>query len=446
MSIITDKQKSGQKTSANTPYTSGITKNLAGKTIEVCGWVRKVRDLGSVKFLIVYDRMGEIQATLKKGGVPKELFDLVDKIPRESVVKVSGTVEKNDKAPGGIEISPKKIELIVKAESPLPLETDPNIKSELDTRIDNRFLDLRKRENAAIFKIKDVIYRSFIDYLEEEGFTLMVTPSIIAAATEGGTNLFPLSYFEKEAFLVQSPQLYKQMLMASTFDKVMIITPAFRAEEHNTIYHLNEVIQMDIETAFVDDEEGALKYAEGVIHYIYKQVAEKCQEELKALNRKLAVPKLPFKRLTYDEALKLLAKEGIKIKWGDDLTREAEKAICNTHNPVIVKKYPTDIRAFYSMAEPGNEKICRGYDMLIDGLEAMSGAQRQHDYNKLVAEMKRRKMNPNNFKFYLDAFKYGMPPHAGWSFGLERLTMVICGLKNIREATLWPRDRTRLTP
>lgn len=405
----------------------------------MCGWVRKIRDLGSVKFIVLYDRKGEVQVTLKKG------FD-VEKLPRESVIRVTGTVKSNSKAPDGIEIDPTKIDVIAKAETPLPMETNPKIKSELDTRIDNRFIDLRKKDVASIFAIKDVVFRSFIEYFEKEGFTLMHTPNIIAAATEGGTNLFPLSYFDKEAFLVQSPQLYKQMLMASTFDKVMIVTPAFRAEEHNTTRHLNEVIQMDIETAFVKDEEDVLKYAEGVIHHIYKKVSEKCKENLEAMDRKIKVPKLPFKRLTYDETLKLLDKDGVKIEWGDDLTPEAERTICKRFDPVIITKWPTDIRSFYSMPEPGNEKICRSYDMIIEGTEAMSGAQRIHEHSKIVDALKKKGMNPNNFKFYLDAFRYGMPPHAGWSFGLERLVMFICGLKNVREATLWPRDRTRLTP
>src|SRR3989344_4406821 len=331
-----------------THYTSDITKNEAGKTVTIAGWVRKIRDLGNLKFLALYDRKGEVQIRFKREECG-ELFDTVNKITRESVVSVTGKVEENARAPNGIEIVPTELKVIAMANAPLPLETDPNIKSDLDTRIDNRFLDLRKKENAAIFAIKDVIYRSFIDYLEKEGFTLMITPSIIAAASEGGTNLFPLSYFDKEAFLVHSPQLYKQMLMASTFYKVMIITPAFRAEEHNTIRHLNECLQMDIEMAFVKDEEGALKYAEGVINYIYKQVAEKCKEELKALDRKLDVPKIPFKRMTYDDALKFLAKEGIKIEWGNDFTPEAEKMIGKHFNPVIVTKWPTAIRAFYSI-------------------------------------------------------------------------------------------------
>jgi nondiscriminating aspartyl-tRNA synthetase len=426
-----------------THYSSQISEKDSGKKVTVAGWVQKMRDLGKVRFIILRDRDGEIQVTIKES---KDLSDAFSKLVRESVLSIEGTVQMNKAAPGGKEIIPSKITVLAEAQSPLPLETDSRIQSELETRIDYRYLDLRKKEVAAIFKIKDVIYRSFIDYLEKEGFIMAHTPCIIASATEGGTNLFPLAYFDKEAFLVQSPQLYKQMLMASGLDKVMIITPAFRAEEHNTTYHLNECIQMDIETAFVENEQGALKYAEGVINYIYKQVEQQCKEQLEILGRSLEVPKLPFKQITYDEAVKILQKDGIKIKWGEDLTREAEKALCKHFNPLIVLKYPTDVRAFYSMPEPGNEKISRSYDMLIDGLEAMSGAQRIHKYDELIREMKRRKMNPKNFEFYTNAFRYGMPSHAGWSFGLERLTMLICGKANVREAVLWPRDRTRLTP
>ncbi len=425
-----------------THYSKDIGKKDAGKPVELAGWVRKVRDLGNVKFLVLYDRYGEIQVTVKDATLGK----LVNSITRESAVRIKGKVEQSDKTSNGIEIIPEDIIVVAKAETPLPMETDSNIKSELDTRIENRFIDLRRREAAAVFEIKSVIYKSFLDYFEKQGFKFMHTPCIIAAATEGGTNLFPISYFEREAFLVQSPQLYKQILMGSTFDKVCIISPAFRAEEHNTVRHLNEVIQMDIETAFVENEEDALKYAEGMVNYVYSQVAEKCKEHLKVLGRELKVPELPFKRISYDEVLELLEKDGIKIEWGDDLNGDAERALCKHFDPVIVTKWPTKVRAFYSMPEPGNEKICRSYDVLIHGMEAMSGAQRIHELPVLEKALKDNGLDPAGFKFYLDAFKYGMPPHAGWSFGLERLTMLICGLKNIREATLWPRDRTRLTP
>jgi len=433
-------------TMLRTHYTDAITEKNDGKSVKVAGWVSKIRDLGKVKFIILRDKGGEIQITLKKGETKEEILDDAKSLSREDVIVVTGKVSKNTSAIRGREIIPDKLEIVATSAVPLPMETDPKIKSELDTRLDNRFLDLRRPEVNAIFRIKDIVQRSFVEYFEKHGFVLVNTPVIVAAATEGGANLFPISYFEREAFLGQSPQLYKQMMMASSIDRVVIVTPAFRAEEHDTTRHLNEVMQMDIEVGFVEDEEDALKFLEEVIHYIYSQVSAKCKDQLAALDRRLTIPSVPFKRITYDESLEILAKEGIKVKWGEDIPPDGERALCRHSNPVIVKKWPTDVRAFYSMPEPGNEKICRAYDLLMDGVELCSGAQRIHDYDKLVKELKRRGMNPDNFGFYLDAFKYGMPPHAGWSIGLERITAAICGLKNIREAVIWPRDRKRLEP
>lgn len=409
--------------------------------VTVAGWVRAIRDIGKTKFIIIADRYGEIQVTAKSGDVSDSIMKQVNALVKESVIAVKGNVKKAAQAPGGREITPAEITVLNKSEPILPL--DIKIKSQLDTRLDFRFLDLRRPEVRAIFRIKDVIQRSFVRYLEERDFVLINTPSIVAAATEGGTNLFPISYFEREAFLVQSPQLYKQMVMSSGLDKVIIVTPVFRAEEHDTSFHLNETTQMDIEVAFVESEQDVLKYLEEAIQYIYSQVIKTCSAELSSLERKLTIPSLPIKQLTYDDALQLMKKEGVKMKWGDDLTPEIQRIINKHHEPAIVTKWPADLRAFYSMPEG---KTCRAYDLLIDGIEVCSGAQRIHEYDKLVKEMQRRKMNPKNFEFYLNAFRYGIPPHAGWSIGLERLTMVICGLKNIRETVLWPRDRRRLTP
>lgn len=429
-----------------THYSSQLSKKLDGQQVTVAGWIKKIRDVGKIKFIILRDKDGDIQITAKKGDVSDEIFNSISSLVRESTLSIEGKLVASKTAPNEIELIPGKITVLSKAEAPLPLETDPNIISELETRLNYRFLDLRRKEIDAIFKIKDVIHRSFIKYLEGQGFMLVHTPCIVAAATEGGTDLYPVKYFERDAFLSQSPQLYKQMLMASGLDKVVIVTPVFRAEEHNTTRHINESTQMDIEVAFVENEQDALKYMQEVIHFIYSEVAKHCQPQLQALNRTLEIPQLPIKQVTYDRCLELLKQDGIEVKWGEDLPSEGEKAICKHFNPVLITKWPTDVRAFYSMPEPGNEKICRAYDLLIDGLEVNSGAQRQHDYALLIKEMKRRKMKTENFSFYLDAFRYGMPPHAGWSFGLERLTVVICGLKNVREAMLWPRDRTRLTP
>ena len=410
------------------------------ENISLAGWIRNIRGHGKIMFVFLADRDGQIQITVKD-----DLIKDFKSLSREDVVSVKGSVKKNDKAPNGMELIPSSIEVLNRSEKPLPLETDSKIESNLDTRLDNRFLDVRNPKVMSIFRIKDMIQRHFIRHFEDKGFVLVNTPEIVAAATEGGTDLFPISYFEKEAFLVQSPQLYKQILMASGLDKVMIQCPVFRAEEHDTSFHVNESIQMDIEQAFVRNEDEVLKHMKEFILSLYQKINDSCSKELKNLGRDIKVPE-KIEQITYDEALKIVNKKSKELEWGDDFTPEMQRTINKEFEPVIVTKWPTDIRSFYSMPEPGNEKICRSYDMLINGIEVSSGAQRIHKNDELVNEMKSRGMNPENFEFYINAFKYGMPPHAGWSFGLDRLTMVMTGMKNIRECIMFPRDRKRLTP
>ena len=421
-----------------THYTGEISGNE--ENISVAGWIRNVRGHGKIMFVSLADRDGEIQITVKD-----DMIEKFKTLSREDVVSVKGNIQKNDKAPNGFELIPSSLEVLNKSEKPLPLETDSKIKSNLDTRLDNRFLDVRNPRVMSIFKIKDIIQRHFTSHFEEKGFVLINTPEIVAASTEGGTDLFPISYFEKEAFLVQSPQLYKQILMASGLDKVIIQGPVFRAEEHDTSFHVNESIQMDIEQAFVENEDEVLKHMKEFIISLYQKINDSASKELKILDRDFKVPE-KIEQITYDEALGIVNKSDEKLEWGEDFTPEMQRTINKEFEPVIITKWPTDIRSFYSMPEPDNEKICRSYDMLINGIELSSGAQRIHNYDNLVNEMKRRGMNPENFEFYLNAFKYGMPPHAGWSFGLDRLTMVMTGSKNIRECIMFPRDRKRLTP
>ncbi len=420
-----------------THYSNNITDKLEDKSVTVAGWVKRIRDIGKLIFIIIQDGHGEIQITAKHG---EPSFKELKEVGNEWVLSVQGVVKKNKQAPGGYELIPTNVTIVNKASTPLPLDIHGKVESELETRLNHRYIDLRTPEVRSIFRIKDVIQTNFMKYLDEQGFLTINPPIIVAAATESGAALFPISYFDKEAFLAQSPQLYKQMVMAGGLDKVCMITPAFRAEEHDTTRHLNEVTQMDIEVAFVESEDEVIKYLEDVINYICKAVIDECSEELQILKHEINTTKI--KRIEYDDVLKILKKDGIKIEWGSDITPEAERAI-SKNGPVIVTKWPLDIRAFYSMP---NGKYCRAFDLIMGGIEICSGAQRIHDVGQLTKEMKRRKMNPANFEFYLDAFRYGMPPHAGWSIGLERLTMALTGRKNIREVTLYPRTRTRLTP
>lgn len=428
-------------------YSNELDEKSDGSDVTLAGWVHEIRDMGQLKFLILRDRGGFMQVTAKRETTDKKILETIDRLSKESVIEVSGKVSANPKAPNKVEIIPTSIKILSLSQVPLPLDVTGKVDADLDTRLNNRFMDVRKPQVAAVFKIRAKVQEAFREYFVEKGFVEINPPSIIAAASEGGTELFAISYFEREAFLCQSPQLYKQMLMSGGFDKVFITMPVFRAEMHNTTRHLNEIYQMDIEKAFIQDEEGVLEELEGVVQHILKNVNEECAGELKLLGRKIKVPEVPFKRITYDEALKLLEKNKIKIPWGSDFSPEAEKKLSELiKEPFFIKQWPAKLRAFYSKPLEDNPELCRAFDLDYMGMEVASGAQRIHNHDELVDSLKRKNLNPKNFEFYLKAFRYGMPPHGGWSIGAERITEAITGVSNIREVVLYPRDRTRLEP
>lgn len=421
-----------------------ITPEKDGEKVTVAGWAHEIRDLGGLVFIVLRDREGFIQLTLPKKIVDPQVFKKARKISRESVIMVEGVVKREDKAPNGFEIIPEKIEVLNESSAPLPLEVTEKVPAELDTRLENRFMDLRRPKVQAIFRIKSQIVKSIRDFLYNEGFIEVQTPKIVSTATEGGTELFPISYFEKEAFLNQSPQLYKQILMAAGFEKVLEIGPIFRAEEHNTTRHLNEATSVDIEMSFTDHE-GVMKLLEKLVARVCEEILEKCDKFLKILELKLNVPEIPFPRITYSEAIEIASKNQ-QISWGEDLDLQALKAVgAEVGGFYFITEWPTKIKPFYVMPFE-DERICKSFDLMHGYIELASGAQREHRYERLVESIRAKGLQPESFEFYLKAFRYGMPPHAGWGLGLERFVMAMLNLGNIREAMLFPRDRVRLSP
>lgn len=416
-------------------------------TATVIGWIHEIRDLGGLSFYILRDRTGFLQATIVKKKAGEDVLAAAKEASRESVVKISGIVKESDKAPGGREIIPETFEIISKAETPLPLDVSEKVPAEIDTRLDNRYLDARRPKVAAIFRIRSEVTRAISDYFYKNGFINITTSKIVAAATEGGTELFPIAYFEKEAFLNQSPQLYKQMMMGAGFEKVFEIGPIFRAEEHNTTKHLNEATSIDVEVSFADHND-VMALLEKVINVAYNAVEENCQPQLETLGTKLQMPSKTFPKLPYAEAIDIAAgKIDEDIKYGDDLSSNAERAIGSEMGEhYFITDWPRSIKPFYAMPYEDRPDISKAFDMMHPKMELSSGAQRVHQYDLLVEQIKLKGLNPDNFEFYLKPFKYGMPPHAGWGVGMDRLITTMLDLPNIREGVLFPRDRHRVTP
>ncbi|MGA8377859.1 MAG: aspartate--tRNA(Asn) ligase [Methanoregula sp.] len=415
---------------------------------EVCGWVHEVRDLGGLAFFLIRDRTGILQVTIPKKKASEAVLAAAKKVSRESVVRIAGTIKAMEKAPGGRELVPDSFEIISLAGTPLPLDVSEKVGAELDTRLDARFLDVRRPRVAAVFQIRSAAMHAAHNYFHKEGFISITTPKIVAAATEGGTELFPIAYFDKEAFLNQSPQLYKQMLMAGGFEKVCEIGPIFRAEEHNTTKHLNEATSIDIEVSYADHHE-VMRILEDLIVKIYEYVNRSCSDQLANLEcTDFTVPKAPFTRLPYREAIEIAQRTCSEpIQYGDDISAAAEHAIGDEMGShYFITDWPTEIRPYYAMPYEDDPSICKAFDLMHPRMELASGAERVHQYDLLVQQIKKKGLNPESFEFYLRPFRYGMPPHAGWGLGAERLIMTMLGLSNVREAVLFPRDMHRLVP
>lgn len=413
-----------------------------GKEVLLKGWVYELRDLSKMKFILLRDRTGIVQCIVKDS----ELAGKFSGLTLESAVEIYGKVkEANVKAEfalSDVEIEVLDIVLISRAETPLPIHVnEKTTTTEFQNRLDYRFLDIRKPKVQAIFEVEATIMNAFREFMVKEGALEAVFPSIIGASSEGGTELYKLKYFEKDAYLSQSCQLYKQML-ACSFEKVFTLFTVWRAEKHNTLRHLNESRQMDYEQGFAD-EFVVMDVLARCVQYIVGKVLEKNKKELEILGVKIRIPKTKY--MTFEETNKLLKKEKIHTE-ENDLTGEGEKKLGELFPDTIVfvHDWPIAGKPFYIM--PKGKDSSGGFDAIYKGMEISSGGQRVHIPELLEERLKVKGLKPKDFKSYIDSFRYGAPPHAGWGMGLERLTMLILGVENIREVVLFPRDRTRLTP
>ncbi|KLE15743.1 aspartate--tRNA(Asn) ligase [Clostridium sp. C8] len=418
--------------------------NFQEKEIKIEGWVYRIRKLKNITFLVIKDRSGLIQCIFDN-----EVRDL-NTLKIESVISVVGIVKSSNNSLHPCEIIGNEFHIISEAQE-LPIKINKKeLNINLDTILNNRILSLRHEKTNSIFKIQNIIVQSFREFLIKNDFTEIFTPKIVAEGTEGGTELFKVDYFGKTAYLAQSPQFYKQMMVGAGFERVFEVAHVYRAEEHNTSRHLNEYVSMDLEMGFINDEFDIVNLEEKLIKYMLKSLEEKAKRYLEIL--KVEVPRIEnsIPRMDFSEAISVLREVYGKENLEDDLDPESEKLICSYVKEkfncdfIFLVNYPIKKRAMYTM--PFKEGGSRSFDLLFKGVEITSGGERINNYNMLIESIKNKGLNPEHYENYTDIFKYGMPKHGGLAIGLERFTARLLSLENVREASFITRDRTRITP
>ena len=422
--------------------------HMAGKTVRVNGAVHTIRDMGEVAFVVLRKREGLLQCVFEE-GITK--FDLKE-LQEADTIEVTGVVKPEERAPHGVEVRMEKIRVLSRSAEPLPLAVSKwRLNTSLEAKLNMRSIALRNIRERAKFKVQEGIVRGFRDFLYQKGFTEIRTPNIGAKGAEGGSNVFKLDYFHRPAVLAQSPQFYKQM-MVGVFDRVFETAPVFRAEKHNTKRHLNEYTSLDFEMGYIDGFEDIMGMETGFLQYTMELLRKEYAKELSIL--KVELPKTEeIPAVRFDQAKEMAAeKYKRKIKNPYDLEPEEEVLISRLFQEdygadfVFVTHYPAKKRPFYAMDDPEDSRFTLSFDLLFRGMEITTGGQRIHDYHLLLDKIAARGMTEERMEQYLDAFKYGMPPHGGLGIGLERLTMKLLGEENVRETTLFPRDLGRLEP
>jgi nondiscriminating aspartyl-tRNA synthetase len=422
-----------------------------GEQVTVRGWVNALRDQKRVQFVILRDETGMAQAVLGKDETPSALNDEISALTAESAVSITGTIVGDERVKlGGLELKIESLQVDSLADPELPIAED----SALDKRIDWRYLDLRRPDRKLIFEVQTAIEQAMRDFWKKEGFIELHSPKLMGSASESGAELFHVDYFEGDAYLAQSPQFYKQMAMAAGFGKVFEVGPVFRANPSFTSRHDTEFTSVDMELSWIDSHEDVMSVEERWLAHVLGAVAESHGEQIKeTFGTEVVVPSVPFPRVTLEDAKEMLRAQGHNVPGaGHDLDPPSERALSaliverHGHEFCFVTDYPASVRAFYHMRHEDDPALTKSFDLLWRGIELTTGAQREHRYEKLIAQAEDRGVETESIQYYLDFFRYGAPPHGGFGFGLTRLLMQMLGQENVREVTFLYRGPHRLTP
>jgi nondiscriminating aspartyl-tRNA synthetase len=423
-------------------YMSQLNKSLIGRLVIVAGWVEDIRDIGRLVFIVIRDTTGSAQAIARgeSVGIAKELS-------RQSSVVVRGILKESDARNFPFEISIQDISVQARASNSLPIDATGRISSSIDKRIDSRALDLRNPSVSTIFKIRALASSSIRENLSREGYLEVNTPKIIGTASEGGANLFSFDYFKKKAYLAQSPQLYKEQLIVA-LDRVFEIGPYFRAEKSHTVRHLSEFTSVDTEAAFVDYI-YSMSNLEELVRKVVSVIADKFRNSVSIEENPILSSKHvePITKITYKQCLEYLSNKGEKIEFGEDLTDSSLRVLGEKHDGFyFITDWPTNLKPFYIQEKNNNPELSESFDLQYGYLELASGGTRLHEKDHLRSRLEKKGLRPQDFAEHLKAFDWGIPPHAGWGLGFDRLIMTLTNFQNVREVVLFPRDVDRLVP
>ncbi len=421
-------------------YIENINKGMIGQEVILGGWVEDLRKMGKMTFITLRDATGITQIILTD-----DVMKSIDDITRQSVVRVTGKIQDTKARDFECEIKASEINVLARAVHPLPIDPIGRLESHIDNRLNSRALDMRNQKTASIFKIRHHVLASLRQTFLEKKFIEITTPKIIGSASEGGANLFALDYFGKQAYLAQSPQLYKEQ-MTIGLERVFEIASFYRAEKSHTGRHLSEFTSVDMEAAFMDYSD-VMDVLEDLVLNTFKHVSENCKDEQEIIGNQITIPDRPFEKITYSDALDELNKKDVKLEFGDDLLDSHLRIIGENHTGFyFLTDWPIKLKPFYIMENQDKPEISESFDLQFGYLELSSGGTRLHNPEKIKNRLAEQGLDPAKFSEHLQAFDWGMPPHAGWGLGLERLLTIIIGIDNVREVILYPRDPERLKP